>query len=336
MRRRSTAPDSKAITLSGRLFQRLLAAYPKAHRREYGQAMTQLFRDQCRDSWRQGRGWGLAWLWLRVLPDLVKTSMLEHISTLKEWKAMIDRIGSLLRPRYAPLFVFLLVFVAVFFCVVITSTVITFLLPESYASTTRVVLRQEPSEGEAARKPEAPASVLGSYDPYFIQTQFEVLQSQAILGKVIEDLDLNRVWGKKYAGGASLKTSETLGLLKTRLELRPVRNTSLIEIRAFSDEPAEAAKLANAVAETYRDWSQSHKIMVEIVDRAYPGVRPVRPNKPLNIALGVIIGMFLAVVAGAGMAGIAALIRNKTRTSVPPGTGAAPPLNPKRAESPVR
>ena len=121
-----------------RLFQRLLAAYPKEHRREYGPAMAQLFRDQCRDAWRDGRGWGLTGLWLRVLPDLVKTSVLEHISTLKERKTMLERIGMLLRPRSAPRFVFIAVFVAVFLLVVATSTLITFLLPESYSSTARV------------------------------------------------------------------------------------------------------------------------------------------------------------------------------------------------------
>ena len=39
-------------------------------------------------------------------------------------------------------------------------------------------------------------------------------------------------------------------------------------------------------------------MMVEVVDKAVPGVRPVRPNKPLNIALGIIIGL----VVGVGLA----------------------------------
>jgi polysaccharide biosynthesis transport protein len=38
--------------------------------------------------------------------------------------------------------------------------------------------------------------------------------------------------------------------------------------------------------------------MVEIVDRAVPAERPTRPNKPLNIALGIIIGL----VVGVGLA----------------------------------
>jgi hypothetical protein len=40
--------------------------------------------------------------------------------------------------------------------------------------------------------------------------------------------------------------------------------------------------------------------MVQIVDRAVPGLRPVRPNKPLNILIGIIIGfiggLFLATL----------------------------------------
>ena len=409
MRRASIGPDGQAIALSGRLFQRLLAAYPKAHRREYGPAMAQLFRDQCRDSWRAGRAWGLTWLWLRVLPDLVKTSLLEHISTLKERRAMLDRISSLLLPRSAPLFVFLRVFVVVFLLVVITSTLITFILPESYSSTARIKLNQEVTELAGKAGPSAPSPV---YDPYFIQTEFELIQSELILGKVISALDLNTLWGKEYAYGSRLKTSETVALLRSRLDLRPVRNTSLIEIRAFSEQPAEAAKLANAVADAFRDYRQEKQrrltlgtaqaaeeeikqqtsrvaalqgkvtqlgkemnvpspepppdvllakyqpyweakrqadvasrfldelsmknesarlvsalpmtMPVEIVDRAVPGLRPVRPNKPLNIALGVIGGMFLASVAGAAMAGLAVLIRRKSRgTGTPPRAGVA-------------
>ena len=300
-------------------------------------------------------------------------------------------------------------FVAVFLLVVVASTVITFILPESYSSTTRIKLNQEAIELAGKAEPSAPSP---GYDPYFIQTEFELIQSELILGKVADGLDLNTLWGKRYANGSRLKTSETITLLKSRLDLRPVRNTSLIEIRAFSEQPTEAAKLANAVADAFRDYRQEQQrrlrigtaqaaeeetkqqasrvatlqgkvvqlrkelnvpspepppdallakyqpyweakrqadvasrfldelsmknesarlestspmMPVEIVDRAVPGLRPVRPNKPLNICLGVIGGMFLASVAGAAMAGLAALIRRGSRgRGTPPPTGAAP------------
>jgi uncharacterized protein involved in exopolysaccharide biosynthesis len=44
------------------------------------------------------------------------------------------------------------------------------------------------------------------------------------------------------------------------IELRPVRNTSLIEIRVSSEKPDEAAKIANAIAEAYRDHRHEQRI----------------------------------------------------------------------------
>jgi capsular polysaccharide biosynthesis protein len=333
MSRRHAEPDSKAVALSGRLFQRLLAAYPREHRREYGPAMAQLFRDQCRDAWADRRGWGLTGLWLRVLPDLIKTSVLEHISSLKERKTMLERIGMLMRPRTAPRRVFIAVFAAVFLLVVAASTLITFIIPESYSSEAWIMLPQDASE--VTRKPGIPVPADG-YDPYFLKTQLEAIQSEAVLGKVIEEHDLNQAWGKKYAGGSPLKTSETLTLLKGRIDLRPVRVTrirpmdstgcaGLIKIRVFSEGASEAAELANAIARSYCEY-RSGTTPAEIVDSAVPGLRPVRPNRPRNIALGIIGGIFLALAAGAGMAGIAAWIgRRSRRTGAPPGTSAAPP-----------
>src|ERR1035438_2801592 len=161
------------------------------------------------------------------------------------------------------------------------------------------------------------------------------------------------------------------------MDLRPVRNTSLIAITVFSERADEAARLANAIAEAYREhrleerarkMSASVRVleqgyeennakirniraeiaelshqqspqntntldqarrslddlerfgqapfmklatekmdlnlpatsMVQIVDKAVPGVRPVRPNEPLNIFIGIVVGgiggLFLATL----------------------------------------
>jgi Mg-chelatase subunit ChlD/capsular polysaccharide biosynthesis protein len=90
------------------------------------------------------------------------------------------------------------------------------------------------------------------YDPYFIQTEFEAMQSEAVLGKVAEDLNLKEAWAEKKGAGNKLTTAETIQLLKQSLDLRPVKNTSLLEIGVKSDKPEEAAKIANAVAEEYK------------------------------------------------------------------------------------
>jgi uncharacterized protein involved in exopolysaccharide biosynthesis len=93
-----------------------------------------------------------------------------------------------------------------------------------------------------------------SYDPYFIQTEFEVIQSQVILSRVIGALNLDVEWGKKYAGGATLTTNEAIAILKWHLNLTPVRNTKLIKISFSSEDPEEAARIANAIAEAYQTF----------------------------------------------------------------------------------
>ena len=142
------------------------------------------------------------------------------------------------------------VIVAVFLLVVITATLVTFILPESFSSTARIKVERDQSD---IAELQGRGAGFSAYDPYFIQTEFEVIQSELILGRVIDALDLNREWGKKY-GTDKLKTPETILILKNRIDLRPVRNTSLIEIRVFSDKPKEAADIANKVAEVYRQF----------------------------------------------------------------------------------
>ena len=83
--------ESKAVAFSQRVYRLLLAAYPRAHRQEYGGPMVQLFRDQCRDAWKRRRIWGVIWLWLRVLPELLKTAIWERLTDRRERKNMAGK-----------------------------------------------------------------------------------------------------------------------------------------------------------------------------------------------------------------------------------------------------
>jgi capsular exopolysaccharide synthesis family protein len=143
------------------------------------------------------------------------------------------------------------IIITVFLITAIIATAVTLLLPESYASTAQIRI-----------EPDIVSDISGvgshvtyaSYDPYFIQTEFEVIQDRVVLGKVIEALNLNVEWGKRYFGGETLKTSEAMEFLKSRMSLSPVRNTKLIGITVYSEDKNEAARVANAIAEAYRDY----------------------------------------------------------------------------------
>jgi len=147
--------------------------------------------------------------------------------------------------------VFFQVFCLMFLLVLLVSIVLTFIIPEVYASTVRIrVEKDQPDVQTTTGSP----STTEYYDPYFIQTEMEIMQSQLVLGKVVTQLDLNEKWGKKYFDGETLKTAETIEILKGRLQVIPVRNTKIIAISSFSDDGKEAAAVANAMAKAYGDY----------------------------------------------------------------------------------
>jgi succinoglycan biosynthesis transport protein ExoP len=67
-------------------------------------------------------------------------------------------------------------------------------------------------------------------------------------------LDLNTEWGKRYFEGNRLKTQESIAMIRGRMDLRPRRNTTIIDIRVFGENAAEAARLAQQIAESYEKW----------------------------------------------------------------------------------
>jgi serine/threonine protein kinase/capsular polysaccharide biosynthesis protein len=198
---------------------------------------------------------------------------------------------------------FLLVFLAVF---ALGSFIIS-VLPNSFASTARIMLTPNVAEAAGATKAQLTAS---SYDPYRIQTELEVIQSKAVLDSVIESLDLTRKWGKSYSGSGHLKRAETLDILKQRLNLRPVRNANIVEIRVSGNEADEAADIANEIAKVYRRRTVAAStpgiFQVEIIDQATPALKPVRPNRPLDLTLAALAGLLLGVAAGAARVGFLA------------------------------
>src|SRR5215468_9327095 len=86
------------------------------------------------------------------------------------------------------------VILAVFLLVVITATLVTFILPESFASTAKIRIERDTPDIQGFND----RMQGGNYDPYFIQNEFETIQSEKVLGKVVEKLDLNKIWGEKF------------------------------------------------------------------------------------------------------------------------------------------
>jgi len=147
------------------------------------------------------------------------------------------------------------VILAVFLLVLLTTTAVTFIMPETYMSTARIEVGKDTPDISSLLQL---GQLQQPYDPYFIQTEFEKIKSQKVLTRVIEDLHLQNEWGKRY-GRDNLKMQDAYKILVNQIDLRQSRNTSLIEIRAFSDVRKEAADIANKIAEVYKEVRQEYR-----------------------------------------------------------------------------
>jgi succinoglycan biosynthesis transport protein ExoP len=142
------------------------------------------------------------------------------------------------------------VILIVFFLIFITTAVVTYLLPKTYASNARIKIEKDLPfvkgiEGGATSAP---------YDPFWLQTEFDVIRSSSVLNDVIKKLDLNQRWSARDGLPVERRTDQTYELLKRQTKVNPSRNTSLVEIWAYSEDQNEAVEIANAIADAYRDY----------------------------------------------------------------------------------
>ena len=155
---------------------------------------------------------------------------------------------------------------------------VTSLLPKTYAATARVEL--------------------SSQDGNFLQNEFARMESPEFLKQVEATADLKRRWKSSLSGNDEEQMEQITVRLRNAMELRPIRNTSIILVSFYSESPGEAADIANAITTVYCSQPGAR-----IVDIATVPARPVRPNAMLNLAIGAVGGVFFGLVAG----GLAAL-----------------------------
>ncbi|MBA4136685.1 MAG: hypothetical protein C0518_05150 [Opitutus sp.] len=135
----------------------------------------------------------------------------------------------------------------VFGLVVLTTAGVTALLPKWYLATAKIRVEKPESEVKLFQNQNS-----SYYDPYFIQDQFEILQSEKILYRVIDNLKLNDVLGRQLNDGRPLESALTYQYLTRKmLQVESRRATSLIELNVFSRDPKLAADMANEIARVY-------------------------------------------------------------------------------------
>ncbi len=136
---------------------------------------------------------------------------------------------------------------AVAILVVITGTVYTLLLPNIYESEVRISVSEDnPQINPFA----ADQGSYMAYNPYFLRTQFEIIQSTPIFETVVNRLNLLDKWGQD---GEKVAREIALKILENSIAVIQERDTTLIRIVVRRDDFNEAAQIANELAEVYKD-----------------------------------------------------------------------------------
>ena len=91
------------------------------------------------------------------------------------------------------------------------------------------------------------------YGGYFIETEFKIIYSDRVLSNVVQSLDLGVKWGKRYGKGANTDANIAIALLKHRMSIN-AENGKTIDVAVMDEDPDEAAQIANAIPDAYRDY----------------------------------------------------------------------------------
>jgi chain length determinant protein EpsF len=129
----------------------------------------------------------------------------------------------------------------VFFATVTAVAVLSVVLPKRYSATAAVLVDVK------APDPISGAMLDGLVMPGYLATQRDIIMSDRVARKAVQLLKLDE--------GTDAEQRERATTLKKKLDVKPARNSNVIDITFSASDPAFAAAAANAFAQAYREAS---------------------------------------------------------------------------------
>jgi uncharacterized protein involved in exopolysaccharide biosynthesis len=150
-----------------------------------------------------------------------------------------------------------------------------------------------------------------------IEAELANIESPEILRTVISDLGLDKAWAERvYHRSDPLSADEALRYLTSHLHPKFKHDSRVVEVTALSDDPQEAAQIANKVVELYKG---SRALLareaalapdgaaalapgtVKITSRASVPTEPTSPNKRMCYAISAGFAAMLGVMVASSI-----------------------------------
>jgi uncharacterized protein involved in exopolysaccharide biosynthesis len=250
-------------------------------------------------------------LWLRVLLDWAKTSVVEHLLNLHRKESLLMNIFRAFLTNSRPRAAFIRVFALVFGGALICSALVAYLSPRVYSSMAQIAVNQNDPEIRYTGM-DLP------HDPNFLVTQSKIIVSYRILTNVIANLHLDEKLARQH-GAKRWTIDDTFDHLVRSISIHQTRMSSLFEISVKNSDPELAARIANATADSYKLFLLDQRKQLQLQEPAASTVlqviicNPARPERDSfaqtdwrRFLLCVLAGTVLALLAGAGSGWFAA------------------------------
>ncbi|MDR1661701.1 MAG: chain length determinant protein EpsF [Azoarcus sp.] len=149
----------------------------------------------------------------------------------------------------------------VFAGVVVVTLIISLVLPKQYTATAALVIDLKASDPVSSGGMASAAQLA----PGYLATQIDIIESERVAQRVVNLTQMERIpvlqeqWREETKGEASFRSWMAL-LLQRSLDVRPSRESSVINISYKGPDPAFAAAIANAFARAYVETTIELKV----------------------------------------------------------------------------
>ncbi|MEG0268089.1 MAG: Wzz/FepE/Etk N-terminal domain-containing protein [Carnobacterium sp.] len=152
-----------------------------------------------------------------------------------------------------------------------------FIATPEYSSTAQILVNRKTESTEGIQLTDINTNV------QMINTYKDIIKGPVILNPVNKKLE------------SDLTTAQ----LSEKIEIMTQDNSQVFSLTVTDESPFDAAEIANEVSSTFQN--EIGNIMnvenVTIISEAIPNNHQISPNNPLNLAIGLLVGLMLGVGA---------------------------------------
>lgn len=149
--------------------------------------------------------------------------------------------------------------ILILFATVLATLVVSLILPKEYSATTDVVIDVKSPD------PIAGMVLPGLISPGYMATQVDIINSERVAQRVVKQLHMDESpaikeqWLQETNGNGNM-VAWLSGLLQKKLDVKPSRESNVININFSGGDPTFAAAVANAFAQSYIDVNLELKV----------------------------------------------------------------------------